>query len=77
MNIYQAMAAVSKRTPFITRAAWRGVVTAEPVRWVIKIQPTNTPSGCIVHDEATKILRPGWQPRAEDLMADDWETVAG
>lgn len=75
MNIYQAVAAASKKTPFITRAAWRGVITDEPVSGAIKIQPTNTPSGCIVHDEATKIIRPGWQPRAEDLAADDWSVV--
>lgn len=75
MNIQEAIAATSKIKPFITRRAWRGVVTNESHKTAIKVQPTDTPDGCIIESAATKSLRPGWQPRAEDLMANDWESV--
>lgn len=76
MYIHEAIKATSERKPFITRRAWKGIVTAEAHRTAIKIQPTDTPDGCIVESAATKHIRPGWMPRAEDLMADDWDAVS-
>lgn len=74
--IHEAIKATSKRKPFITRRAWGGIVTNEAHKTAIKIQPTDTPAGCVVVSEVTKDLRPGWTPRAEDLAADDWDAVS-
>ena len=40
----------------------------------VTAEPTNDPEGIILHAEGQ---RPGprWEPRAEDLMADDWVLV--
>lgn len=37
-----------------------------------RIEPTDTPDCCIFHSRATQNPRRGWQPAAEDLIADDW-----
>ena len=76
MYIHEAAAATSKSKPFITRRAWRNIVLSEAHRTAIKIQPTDTPVGCIIESAAIKGPRAGWQPRAEDLMAEDGEIVS-
>ena len=47
-----------------------------PFRNFIRIRPTNTPDGCFLETTCSKkrTLR-GWEPDADDLMADDWEVV--
>lgn len=40
----------------------------------IKLKPTNTPDGCIAFKQGNP-PRKGWQPKAEDLMAEDWIVV--
>lgn len=76
MNIQEAIMSTTKNKPFITRHSWRHIVTSEPVTAPFIIQPTNTPDGCILYNAATKNIRPGWQPRTDDLIADDWEPTA-
>jgi len=69
MFIHEAVKAAISEGKFITRPdAWWG--TKE------KIKPTNTPDCCICFDRKNE--KPpvrGWEPPAEDLMADDWAVV--
>lgn len=75
MYIYEAVMATSKENPYITRRAWQ-YVTEYACPSSIWIQPTNSPDCCIVGSETTSSSpRRGWQPTAEDLVADDWEVV--
>ncbi len=55
--------------PCITRQSWR--------RWSktpggVKIQPTDSPDGCIIESDVDKENRRRWNPTAADLLADDW-----
>ncbi len=66
MFIYQAVEKAIKEGKYITRenCFWGGIV---------KIKPTNTCDCCIaVALDKKNPPRRGWQPKAEDLMADDW-----
>lgn len=64
---------MTMRTPYIRRKSW--------ARWGndacigIKLQPTNSPDGCIIESDVEKNNRRSWKPTAEDLVADDWEPV--
>lgn len=75
MHIHEAIAATTRQEPFITRKAWE-YITSKPCACAIKIQPTNSPDGCIVESVNSAIPICGWQPTAEDLTADDWYSVA-
>lgn len=72
MRIDEAIKSVTSQTPFITRAAWM-YLTSKPCSAPIKLQPTNSPDGGIVMSLGGACR--GWQPRAEDLTADDWMLV--
>lgn len=74
MNIYEAVQACSVKYPFMTRAAWRKVVSTK-IEDSVKIQPTETPEGCLFYGLSQKAPIPGWQPRKEDLLATDWMVV--
>ena len=74
MLIHEAIITRTPEKPFIRRRAW-SYLTSKPVAAVIKIQPTDSPDGCIIESVAAKSPRYGWQPTAGDLVADDWETV--
>ncbi len=74
MFIHEAVLARSATKPFIRRRAW-GYLTDRPESAVVKIQPTNTPDCCIIMSAIRKEPCRGWQPTAEDLVADDWEPV--
>ena len=50
---------------FIARAKWKGAV---------RVKPTDDPRGCVLFS-AEKAPGPHWQPRADDLVADDWEVT--
>lgn len=65
MNIYQAAVAASKTDSKLRRSSW------PPGLWV---WPTDKKDCCIVGMNG-KDPCPRWQPRAEDLMALDWEVV--
>lgn len=51
-----------------------GRITRPEYRELFQIEPTDSPMGFIVH---VKEQAPGprWQPRAKDLLADDWEVT--
>lgn len=75
MNISEAIQARTEQKPFITRKKWR----SEFSTWQaadIKIQPTDSPDCCIVMSRVNKSPSRGWQPTAEDLLADDWYVTA-
>jgi hypothetical protein len=59
---------------YITRKKWIRLSPAPDGG--IRIQPTNSPDGCIVISDVEHGMRHGWQPTAEDLTADDWEIVS-
>lgn len=65
MHISDAVAAAIKSGQCIARRKWES-----PYRF--RIEPTDTPDGCICHSKAMKNPCRGWQPTAEDLLADDW-----
>lgn len=57
---------------YITRKKW-SYPTCEPDGGV-KLLPSDSPDGMIACSEANGKENPrgGWQPTAEDLMAEDW-----
>ena len=73
MYIHEAIEATTIKKPYIRRRSW-DYETTEP-RIAVKIQPTNSPDGCVIVSVTNKNPRCGWQPAARDLVADDWEPV--
>lgn len=74
MYIHEAIMARTEEKPWITREAY--VEEQGRAIWTdIKIFPTNGPDGMIVSSSAARPPSRGWQPRKEDLLADDWITT--
>ena len=67
MNICEAVSEALRLDLYVARQKWRGFA---------KIQPTNLYDCCRVICKDDKIPHPRWQPRAEDLIADDWVLVS-
>lgn len=65
MNIQKATTAAMAINGLITRAPWRGH---------LHIKPTDWPECCFAHTKGETPC-PRWEPKAEDLMADDWEVT--
>ena len=74
MFIHEAILSRTLGKPCIRRRAW-GYSTSSPVNAPVKIQPTDSPDGCVIISTSRKAPCCGWQPTAGDLMADDWEIV--
>lgn len=75
MYINEAIKARTADAPYIARAKWH----EEFGSWRaadIKIQPTNSPDCCIIMSKFNRSPNRGWQPTAEDLLADDWITMS-
>lgn len=73
MYIHEAIAATTLNHGCITRKQWDRM--SPIIGGGIRIQPTNSPDGCIIISDVAHSRRHGWQPTAEDLAADDWEVV--
>ena len=73
MYIHKAIRARTAEEPFITRKKWGDVFGA---RQGVRLFPTCSPDGMIVYSRADKAPCRGWQPTAEDLVADDWIVTA-
>lgn len=70
MNIQKAVKAALEQNKWITRPEWENHT---------RFEPTNGPE-CIILKviKDGKVIRSsltGWQPQADDLMADDWKIV--
>ncbi|EHM46142.1 Thoeris anti-defense Tad2 family protein [Flavonifractor plautii] len=65
MEIQKAVRKAVETGGFITRPLWCGR---------LHIKPTNEPECCVLHGKG-RAPCPRWQPKAEDLMADDWEVT--
>ena len=52
----------------------RGRITRPQYREIIQIEPTNSDQGFVLHGQ-NQAPGPRWQPRAKDLLADDWEVT--
>lgn len=76
MTISEAMKAKSINQPFLTREKWR-VAMSGPLDNFPMIQPTDSPDGCLYYGPTQRKPSGGWQPRAEDLSADDWSVTNG
>ncbi len=74
MFIHEAINARTADKPCITREAWK-IFNSSVSMEGIRLLPTNTPDCCILFSNGRKIPSRGWQPKAEDLVADDWITV--
>lgn len=75
MFIHEAISRITDKKPFITRKAWR---LEGSNREIVRILPTSTPDCCVmVSDFSSRGPCRGWQPRSEDLVADDWIVCAG
>lgn len=73
MYIHEAIKARTEIKPFITREKWC-YRTGQPCKAAVKIQPTDSPDGCVVRSVTGRDC-PRWQPTTDDLTADDWKTV--
>lgn len=71
MYIHEAIAATNEHYPYITRAAWYGGSEEDPVV-ITQILPTDGPDGMIIDGMCQRKPSRGWQPRKQDLIADDW-----
>ena len=74
MYIHEAIMATNIKYPCITREAWARL-SLVPYYDGIKLQPTNSPDGCIIMSDARDNPCNGWKPTAADLIADDWKVV--
>lgn len=70
MYIHEAIAARTRKEPFIARKKWKDLFS---ISTGAKIFPTDSPDCCVMESSVTSSR--GWQPTKEDLIADDWETV--
>lgn len=61
MNVCEAVEKSLRENKYISR----------PSFFDIKIRPTNDPECCIVYKK-NKPSAKRWNPKAEDLMAEDW-----
>jgi hypothetical protein len=68
--IHEAIQARTEEKPHIRRKRW---VNSFGTVHAARIIPTSSPDGMIVDSRTAKGLYLGWQPTAEDLVADDWE----
>lgn len=59
MRLHEALAERSRKEPYLTRAKWL-YVTDHPATCAVKLNPTNSPDGCIVISETKEALRGGW-----------------
>lgn len=71
MYIHEAINNRTKDKPFITRMSWLEDYGSHADLGT-KLLPTNTPDCCIIETKLSKNPCRGWQPMAEDLVADDW-----
>lgn len=74
MNIIEAIAQTGSGMNYITRAAWRHALPFRTTA-AVKVLPTDSPEGCLLLSCALEKYTP-WQPRLEDLIADDWRPVS-
>lgn len=72
MLIQEAIKARTADKPFITRQQWVEDMAPYPHK-AVKILPTNSPDCCIATVCSERNPCRGWQPTAEDLVAEDWE----
>lgn len=66
MQIHEATAAALEGRCCMTRLKWHYA------GFYCRVMPTNTPDLCILLSRAARHASRGWQPTAEDLLADDW-----
>ena len=69
MNIHDAVAEALKKNAYIRRS---GLIWSACL-----IKPTNSYNCCIIFCIGGCSPFKWWNPKAEDLMADDWEVVTG
>ncbi|MEN3132541.1 Thoeris anti-defense Tad2 family protein [Bacillus albus] len=72
MNIQEATTLAMKQGRYIMREDWQ--------KFQAKVKPTNTSEHCILNPFDNKCIgapapRRGWQPIAEDLVANDWIVI--
>ena len=65
MDVKTAVQVAVTKECCIARRAWG-------YTYRFRVEPTDTPDLCVCHSQAMKSPSRGWQPSAEDLMADDW-----
>ena len=75
MNIIEAIKATDHNAPFITRKKWQHM--APTCYGAPKLLPTNSVDGMVVYSDALGKATPrrGWEPMAEDLIANDWKVT--
>lgn len=75
MYIHEAIAATTRKEPFIARECWGYAHPVPAGHWpnghTVKLSPTNSPDFCVVISQIGGASR-GWVPTAADLVADDW-----
>lgn len=72
MYIHEAIKARTVDKPYIVRRTWNEEYQRYELDGV-KILPTNTPDTCMIFTKFSRNPCRGWQPQAEDLLADDWD----
>ena len=63
MFIHEAVRQAMAVNGYIVRRDWQHL---------IRLRPTNEVDGIVLISPHNQSPRPRWQPRAEDLIADDW-----
>ena len=63
MFIHEAVRKAMAIDGYIVRHEWKHL---------IRLRPTNEADGIVLISPNNQSPRPRWQPRAEDLTADDW-----
>jgi len=72
--IHEAIKARTADQPCIVREKWKSEYGCHAGKGT-KIFPTSTPDFCLIFTGYSKTPCRGWEPSAEDLLADDWITT--
>ena len=76
MYIHEAIRASDREFPCITRESWMGMQDGER-RTLVCLCPTNTPNNVLIEGGTARTTCRGWQPRLDDLVANDWLPADG
>lgn len=76
MYIHEAIRASDREFPCIARESWTRIQDGER-RVLVYLCPTNTPDNVLIAGGAIRAPSRGWQPRLDDLVANDWLPADG
>lgn len=77
MNLLDAAKSRGREQPFLTREKWvDGYIFEQHAICPIKLLPTDSPDGILVHSLNDGEAHRSWTPTLDDITAEDWFPTA-